>query len=1022
MASQGGVRVAMVRTDVAPYFETVGASIDLPFLAWRTGLATQRARWQAANQGADALLTDQTLADAEGWLALRGDALIDEERAFIDASLSARAARRTALKVSVTHGDVCEVAAPLIVGHYQSFRLTGSEAVLDSHMGGTMRRSLQQGLYPTTVGTQQVFKSRAADSLNPWRGPRPEAVIVAGLGREGGLRMQDIVQAVRQAVIVWAEARRESAPSAATFEIASTLVGSGGVGIDVGVSAEAIIQGVLDANGALAERKWPEVGRLTLVERYLDRATDAFRALQERALATDRFDVEDTVHTGNGGLARPLTARYRGAGYDLLTASTIREESSLAIAYTLATSRTRNDVRAVAGSIALVREVITHLEEADGNVDSNIGLTLFRLLVPSALEAFFHGNAQMVLEVDAGTASIPWEALTPDEPGQSAEPWAVRTKLVRSIRTKLFVPRAPDTSREIAALVVGEPAADLSLYPRLPGARQEALQVVETLVATGQVSVKALVSSDGLDTRPDAMAVVNALFERAWRIVHLSGHLVLSSTDAPGGIALDAGTLLGPREIQSMRVIPELLFVSVGHAARLEQFPKAPGLAGLAAGLAEAFIALGVRCVVVTGLGVADEAAVRFATTFYRELLSGRCFADATAAARSAARAFGDMTWAAYQCYGDPQWRLRADLDAPSTVASAVEELLRVASASDLVLALETVAVNAGLSRGTRDEHRTTLTRLEEHFDRRWGHRGQVAEGFGRAWVAAGDTEKAVAWFERALAANDGGASSRAAEQAAALRARLALASVQAAAREPGSGAARPGRSRPIADRAYKNALRVARRAIDQSLEELQALARERPTLDRYNLWGGAYRRLAALERIAGKQKEELKALEAMRRQFQTGEEIARRAGDVYAHYPAMSRMEAELALNAGRSEWKGLHGSDIAYARASLTQLVSVEPDFWSVVALTELKLFEAISERKLAQRRAVIEQEFGDVHGRASARRLWTAVEDRARVILEKYGERATPRERSAARGLLATLTSFARGGEQDRSVLLD
>jgi hypothetical protein len=26
------------------------------------------------------------------------------------------------------------------------------------------------------------------------------------------------------------------------------------------------------------------------------------------------------VHTGNGGLARPLTARYRGAGYDLLTA------------------------------------------------------------------------------------------------------------------------------------------------------------------------------------------------------------------------------------------------------------------------------------------------------------------------------------------------------------------------------------------------------------------------------------------------------------------------------------------------------------------------------------------------------------------------------------------------------------------------------------------------------------------------------------------------------------------------------
>jgi tetratricopeptide (TPR) repeat protein len=374
------------------------------------------------------------------------------------------------------------------------------------------------------------------------------------------------------------------------------------------------------------------------------------------------------------------------------------------------------------------------------------------------------------------------------------------------------------------------------------------------------------------------------------------------------------------------------------------------------------------------------------------------------------------MTWAAYQCYGDPEWQLRIPPDAPSTDVPAAEELLRVPSASDLALALETIAVNAGLSRGTREEHRATLTRLEERFDGRWGHRGQVAEGFGRAWVAAGEPEKAVAWFERALAANDGGASSRAAEQAAALRARLALASVQAAALEQAGGRARPGRSRPIADRAYKDALKEARRAIERSLEELQALARERPTLERYNLWGGAYRRLAALERMAGKQKEEMKALEGMRRQFQTAEEIARRAQDVHAHDPAMSRMEAELALNAGKAEWNGLHASDITYARTSLTLLVSAEPDFWSVVALTELKMFEAISDRKLAQRRAAIEQEFEDVHARASARWLWMAVQDRARVILEKYIERGTAREHHAATGLLATITKFAEGGTND------
>jgi tetratricopeptide (TPR) repeat protein len=474
---------------------------------------------------------------------------------------------------------------------------------------------------------------------------------------------------------------------------------------------------------------------------------------------------------------------------------------------------------------------------------------------------------------------------------------------------------------------------------------------------------------------------------------------------------LSSGAFLGAREIQSMRVIPELVFVSAHLAAALVEGPvEGSGSFGVAAEFAGSLMAVGVRCVVVTALGVSEEAAVRFTTTLYRELLLGRRFADATATARAAAHELGGLTWAAYQCYGDPEWRLRRPAaESPQADRPEAEDLLRVSSASDLALALETITVNARLSRGTRDEHRATLTRLEERFDARWPHRGHVAEGFGSAWAAVGDPEKALAWFERALDASDGSASSRAAEQAASLRVRLAVANVEAAARQHESGATRPGRTKPIADRAYKEALKEARRAIERSLEQLQALAKERPTLERYSLCGNAYRRLAGLERAAGKTKEETKALEGMRRQFQAAEEIAHRTQDVNAYYPAMSRMEAELALNAGRTGWKGLHSSDIANARTSLTQLVSVEPDFWSVIALTELKLFEAISDRKLAQRRAGIAQELEDVHARASARPLWMAVQDRSSVVLGKYAERATPRERIAANGLRDTLAAL-------------
>ena len=72
-------------------------------------------------------------------------------------------------------------------------------------LGGAMDESLQVGLYPDPPGTHQVFVNTCTDPENPWRAPRPEAVIVAGLGEEGKLRPADLVRTVRQAMIAWAQ-------------------------------------------------------------------------------------------------------------------------------------------------------------------------------------------------------------------------------------------------------------------------------------------------------------------------------------------------------------------------------------------------------------------------------------------------------------------------------------------------------------------------------------------------------------------------------------------------------------------------------------------------------------------------------------------------------------------------------------------------------------------------------------------------------------------------------------------------
>ena len=70
-------------------------------------------------------------------------------------------------------------------------------------------------------------------------------------------------------------------------------------------------------------------------------------------------------------------------------------------------------------------------------------------------------------------------------------------------------------------------------------------------------------------TQPDARQVVDALFERSWRIVHVAGHgEPVSEKGDRGGVVLSNDTFLGASEIKAMRVVPELVFVNCCHLAR----------------------------------------------------------------------------------------------------------------------------------------------------------------------------------------------------------------------------------------------------------------------------------------------------------------------------------------------------------------------------------------------------------------------------------------------------------------------
>ncbi len=378
------------------------------------------------------------------------------------------------------NGDLLFVRQPLMLGHYASLRLTGTERVVDRLLGGEMSASLGAGLYPNAPGHHQIFINTGVNRDNPLQLPRPEAAIIVGLGEEGKLRATDLVLAVRQAVIGWSQRLTEMPGGApAVFELASALIGSGGVGIAVGQAARLIAQGVRDANEHLAESRWPVAVNLHFVELYLDRANEVWRALQVQAAASPgAFVVAETVRTGPGALPRLLDSGYRGSDYDFMSALTEEEKDGEAsIAYTLDTKRARTEVRAQAAQGRLLRNLVAGASNARGD-DRQIGRTLFKLLIPMEMEPFLGGTTDLQLEVDGGTAGIPWELLDSGAPdGGDRRPWAIRAKLLRKLRIADFRAQVSDAGADASALVIGEPACDPDIYPPLPGARDEARAV-----------------------------------------------------------------------------------------------------------------------------------------------------------------------------------------------------------------------------------------------------------------------------------------------------------------------------------------------------------------------------------------------------------------------------------------------------------------------------------------------------------------------------------------------------------------
>ena len=982
-----------------------------------------------------------------------------------------------ALNITVINGDLKFVRHPLMLGHYNSSHLTGTEAVVDRLIGGTMSESLALRQYPDLPGTHQFFANTGMNSGNPLQLPRPECVVVTGLGGEGNLRPSELAYTVQMGALALAQRLFEQpSDGSADCELAATLIGSGGASISAGQAAQAIVQGVRDADVALGElnarldarrdgdpRRWPRIAHVHLIELYLDRASEAWRALSAQAQASPgRYRLSEVIQSGIGAMRRPLEGGYRGTGNDYLRATAaLRPTGEAVLEYTVDTrKRARTERLEQPVQERLLRDLVAQAS-SDRNQDARIGRTLFNLLVPLELEPFLGGTTEMLLQVDRATSGIPWELLDTDvdaqgpgaRPRESSMPWAIRAKLIRTLTTVEYRRGVVDARPDAHMLVIGEPQCDPAKYPPLPGARAEAKAVDELLRKQGAAfegQVVGLFGADAAAPGPDARTIINELMSRNWRIVHIAGHgeapegqdadswnaEAHSTSDAARarlknarGVVLSKGTFLGPCEIRSMRIVPELVFVNCCHLAA-----RSPGQvmdveshfdrARFASGVAEALIEIGVRCVVAAGWAVEDGPALKFATAFYAALLNGARFIDAVAEARGAAYSRDNNTWAAYQCYGDPDWQLKSGGSAPQRPPpSLADEFSGVMSAPALALALETLAIESEHQGRNSEGQRARIRHLEAQFAPRWGGMGAVAEAFGVAWNAAGDADSAITWYERALAANDSSASIKASEQWGSLRVRQAWQRVDDAAtalrRLRGTKGA--AATEKVARAHLAGITRSARDAVSGALRLLNQLVALQPTMERHSLCGSAYKRLAMIERADGSKAidnpAERQALRQMLASYEEAERLGREAGLLNWYYPALNRLAAEVALGsvhasarqATRRTPAQLDAERLASVRQALIARTRDDPDFWSVVGLTGLRVYEAVAVGRLTEQRAHIERDYDELRVRMPSIPKWKSVRDDLDFVLAGTLAGGAADEREAAAALIAHVQAY-------------
>ena len=726
--------------------------------------------------------------------------------------------RELPVRVRVVHANLALARHPVAVGHYAGDSIISAESHLDRALDGELTQRNLLGLYPGPVGTSALFTNSKLHQDPP---PLPLGAIVIGLGTPGVLNAGTLSRAFSRAmldyVIAWSNHERSLAGSKGKeasndLGLTTLLVGTGAGGVTVPDSVHAILQSVVRSNQALAAARQPQrIREVEFIELWEDRAIQAVRACQDVQSDPELRDclaIPLEMEAKRGGMRRisyedPSGWWHRvqilgGGGGDDSNYRTLR--------FTATTRRARNEVRLLPTQRALVDRFV---EEAIRTTHDNrsVSRTLFEMLLPNELKEQAPDQDDIVLMLDEEAACYPWELLE-DPGGSGRNPFVIEHGVLRQLETQQF----RESVRSVAernALVIGDP---VSPFVELKGAQAEADAVSRSLEANGRFHVD-------LQKRPDGDQVIQALCAMPYRVLHLAGHGVYKyippsaslgvecgkgaaeaglpkssqSLKPVTGMVIGDGIYLTPAEIRQLRQVPELVFINCCHLGHIEASdlgtPNERHDQNLiAANVATEFIRMGVHAVVAAGWAVDDAAALTFATVFYDRMLEATPFGKAVKEARKTTFELHPQTntWGAYQCYGDPDYRLVRKSEALSVTQKEIVFVSRQEALVEIANLAARLATRAGEAQQGELEW---LANIREALDqKKWlqknARNGKIWAALANVYGEAELFSQAIDHFRTAMALDPSSITLKDIEQLANLLGREALASQRESPRD----------------------------------------------------------------------------------------------------------------------------------------------------------------------------------------------------------------------------------------------